>query len=72
MIPFGEESLRTVVREFIRHITPSEITKASAIDSSLLSDASPFTMDPFDARAVLAECLTTMTELPDDANSVFG
>jgi hypothetical protein len=52
-----------------RTITASEITKASAIGSSFLGDAPPLSMDPFDARAVSAGSLTTMTEPRDNQPS---
>ena len=48
-------------------ITPSEITKASAIYSSFLIAVSPITTDSFDAEAASAEFLITMTAPPDNS-----
>jgi hypothetical protein len=50
-----------------RIITPSEITKASAIYSSFPIAVSPTTTDSFDAEAASAECLITMTAPPDNS-----
>src|ERR1700730_1449982 len=48
-------------------ITPSEITKASAIYSSFLIAVSPITTDSFDAEAASAEFLIPMSAPPDNS-----
>ena len=66
MILFGEEGLRKAVREFIAHYHTERNHQGISNLLIFLDDAPPLSMDPFDARAVSAECLTTMTEPPDN------
>jgi hypothetical protein len=74
LILFASDILMTHTSQFpymgvllLTCITPSEITKASAIYSSFPIEVSPIPTDSFDAKAASAECLITMTAPPDNS-----
>jgi putative transposase len=61
VILFGEEALRTAVREFVAHYHGERNIKASATCSFFLTPVSSIAADRFDAEAASAEC--SMAEL---------
>jgi hypothetical protein len=67
MILFGEDALRTAVKEFIAHDHGECNHQASAICSFSLIPISPYATDQSDVEAASAGCSTTMTGLRDNA-----
>jgi hypothetical protein len=65
VILFGE-SLRKTVREFIAHYHTERNHQGVGNLLIVPRRLPPLSPDPFDARAVSAECLTTITEPPDN------